>query len=117
MTEHGPRGARRWGRIGCALEIMLGILFSIVHFGVAWRLSGWWPQILSVPPTDPRRVLFSIYWWPPMRLLGEAAGGAGAPAGGITSLMLLPLGWLTCSVYGWLTAIALCLPFRIRRRR
>jgi hypothetical protein len=62
-------------------------------------------------------VLFSIYWWPPMRLLGVAAAEAGAPQGGITNLMLLPLAWLTCSVLGWLTAIAICLPFRIKRRR
>ncbi|QDV36653.1 hypothetical protein [Tautonia plasticadhaerens] len=114
---HRRRRPRRWGRIGCALEIMLGVLFSIVHLGVAWGISGWWPRVLAVPPSDPRRILFSIYWWPPMHLLGHAAEGAGAPAGGITNLMLLPLAWVVCSAYGWLTAIALCLPSRLRRRR
>ncbi|RUL85946.1 hypothetical protein [Tautonia sociabilis] len=94
------------------------MLFSMVHAGVAWRISGWWPAVLTLPPSDPRRNLFSIDWWPPMRALGEAASGAGAPAGGgISNLMLLPLDWLTCFVSGWLTAIASCLPFRLRRRR
>ena len=113
----GRSGARRWGRTGCALEIMLAVLFSMAHAALAWRASGWWPQVLALPPSAPARVLFSIYWWPPMQLLGVVAGEAGAPQGGITNLMLLPLGWLTCFAYGWLTAIAACLPFRLKRRR
>ncbi len=114
ITRQEPR---RWGRFGCGLEIMLAILFALVHSAVAWQVSGWWPQVLSLPPNAPARILFSIYWWPPMRLLGVVAAEAGAPAGGITNLMLLPLGWITCFVYGWLTAIAICFPFRIKRRR
>ena len=96
---------------------MLAILFAMAHLVAAWRISAWWPRVLNLPPSSPYRMLFSIYWWPPMRLLGLLTAEAGAPPGGVTDLMLLPLSWVTCFVYGWATSLALCLPFRLLNRR
>ena len=59
---------RRSGRVGCVLEIMLAILFALLHFAAAWRLSAFWPGVLNLPPGSPvSRSLFTIYWWPPYR--------------------------------------------------
>ena len=113
------RGPRRWGRVGCALEIMLATLFALLHAAAAWRVSAWWPGVTALPPSAPARLIFTAYWWPPMRLLDWLGGELGAPTRRDHGLMLLPLGWLTCFVYGWLTALAVCLPHatRLNRRR
>lgn len=108
---------RRSGRVGCVLEIMLAILFALLHFAVAWRLSALWPGVLNLPLGDPYRLAFTVYWWPPFRLLDALISEAGAPRGGIANLTLMPLSWLTCFAYGWITSLALALPFRLLRRQ
>jgi len=116
MRAESRAWRNRTGRAGCLLVILLAMGFAVAHFAIAWRISAWWPAVTRLPPSSPYRLIFSIYWTPPFLMLEAWRQEAGLPPGGVANLALLPMAWITCFVYGWLTALLLAALFQLRNR-